>query len=385
MISSTEFLELRKDLERRDAVTKTVTLNQIDVSSDGIKHGYIKVQGQTVPVARSFFAKLAKTVNVNSSLASSFMKNDDDALYATLIKAIKQYKTIRAGNADQEYQLIADPQNREVTNIIRGGSGGRLSMATICDITEKILHDNPLISLESASTRAGLTQFNFVNDQAIGFAQAGPDEEFKFGFTINTTPTTTAFELYNHRLVCTNGMRINMGKGQVSGQVNINEGFNLRNLKPGNIEQFLNRIKHLNAQGFVPAGFQETLLRTQATKASFGELESAIATIMNEMPDNENAKDYKRLVSSYFPAFASTVERVSRAGMDIYQMNDRQKANIRTGMSTWDVINNLTFLGSNNSEFKISDPEGLKSQGGKLFNKAMTTGLDLQYATLQAI
>ena len=258
-------------------------------------------------------------------------------------------------------------------------------MATICDITEKILHDNPLISLESASTRAGLTQFNFVNDQAIGFAQAGPDEEFKFGFTINTTPTTTAFELYNHRLVCTNGMRINMGKGQVSGQVDINEGFNLRNLKPGNIEQFLNRIKHLNAQGFVPAGFQETLLRTQATKASFGELETAIATIMNEMPDNENAKDYKRLVGSYFPAFASTVERVSRAGMDIYQMNDRQKANIRTGMSTWDVINNLTFLGRNNSEFKIGDPEGLKSQGGKLFNKAMTTGLDLQYATLQAI
>lgn len=386
MISSTEFKDLRNDLINRDAVTKTVTLTQLDVTPDGIKNGYIKVQGQAVPVSRGFWSKLAKTVNVNSSLATSFMKNDDEVLYATLIKAIKQYKTIHTSKAQDEYQLIADPKDREVTNIVKGGSGGRLSMATICDITENILSDNPLISLESASSRGGVTQFNFINDNSIAFPDAGPDEEFKFGFTINTTPTTTNLELYNHRLICTNGMRVNMGRGAIADGVgSITENFNLRSLKPGNIEQFLNNVKSLNANGFVPMGFKEAMLRTQSTKASFGELESAIAMIMNELPDNESAKDYRKLVSNYFPAYGMTVDRIKRNGFDIYDMNDRQKTNIRTGMSVWDVINNLTFLGSNKSEFQIGDREGLKSQGGKLFNKAMTTGLDLQYAALQSI
>ena len=387
MISSTEFLELRKELIKRDAVTKTVTLSQLDVTPDGIRDDYLKVQGRVVSVSRGFWSKLAKTINVNSALATSFMKNDDEALYAMLIKAIKEYKTVRTSKSNDEYQLIADPETRTVHNIVKGGGGsGRLSMETICDITDNILTDNPLISLESAGSLGGETKFNFVNDTEIAFPDAGPDEEFKFGFTISTTPTTTGIELYNHRLVCTNGMRVNMGRGSIAGSLsNVSENFNLRSLRPGNIEQFMNNIKSLNAQGFIPTGFKDTLLRTQNTKASFGELESAIALVMKELPDNENAKDYKRLVSNYFPAYGMTVDRIRNNGLDIYEMNDRQKSNIRTGMSVWNVINNLTFLGSNKTDFTIGDREGLKSQGGKLFNKAMTTGLDLQYADLQSI
>ena len=176
-----------------------------------------------------------------------------------------------------------------------------------------------------------------------------------------------------------------MGQGQISNQVNINESFSLRSLKPGNIESFMNGIKNLKTEGFIPAGFRETLQQTQGTKASFLELENTISSIMNEFPDNESAKDYKKLVKSYFPAYGMAAQRVIKQGLDIYKLNDRQKSNIRTGMSIWDVINNLTFLGSNNSEFNINDTEGLKYQGGKLFNKAMTTGLDLQYAALQTI
>jgi hypothetical protein len=54
-------------------------------------------------------------------------------------------------------------------------------------------------------------------------------------------------------------------------------------------------------------------------------------------------------------------------------------------MSVWDVVNNLTFLGSNRNEFSIGNPEGLKSQGGKLLDKALNTGLDLQYSGLQQL
>jgi hypothetical protein len=386
MIQQQEFDTLKRDLISRDAMTKTVTLQQIDVTTNGIRDGFIKVQGQSVPVSKGFWAKLAKTVNVNSGLATSFMKNDDEQIYATLIKAIKQYKSIRSNNAQQQYQLIADPEKREVNNIVKGSSGGRLSMETICDISEKILNDNPNMALQSAGSHGGLTTFNFINSSPIKMEGLGADEEFNFGFTIKTTPTTTGLELYNQRLICANGMRLGLGNGAVAGNLaDVGEKFNLKSLKPGNIDQFLNQIKRIEATGFVPRGFREAIASSQSTRASFGELESGIALIMQQFPDAESAKDYRKLVTSYFPAFSSSAQRLAKTGLDPYKMNDRQKSNIKTGMSVWDVVNNLTFLGSNKSEFDIVNPESLKSQGGRLLNKAITTGLDLQYANLQTL
>jgi hypothetical protein len=386
MIDNQEWNRIKQDLISRDVMTKTVTLPQIDVTTNGIRDGYIKVQGNTLPVSRGFFSKLAKTVNVNSQLATSFMKNDDEQIYATLIKAIKQYKSIRAGASQQEYQLIADPVAHEVVNIVKGSSGGRLSMSTICDISERILNDNPDMALASAATHRGETSIHFINNKEIKIPGVGADEEFNFGFTINTTPTSTGLELYNHRLVCSNGMRMNMGRGVIAGNLGqITEGFSMRSLKAGSIDQFLNQVKRVEAQGFIPQGFKQAIKQTQSTRASFSELEGAIQLIMQEMPDQDSAKDYRNLVANYFPAYASTVDRIKRHGVDILQLNQNQKSNIKTGMSVWDVVNNLTFLGSNRNEFSIGNPEGLKSQGGKLLDKALNTGLDLQYSGLQQL
>lgn len=386
MIDNQEWNRIKQDLISRDVMTKTVTLPQIDVTTNGIRDGYIKVQGNVLPVSRGFFSKLAKTVNVNSQLATSFMKNDDEQIYATLIKAIKQYKSIRAGASQQEYQLIADPVAHEVVNIVKGSSGGRLSMSTICDISERILNDNPDMALAQAGTHRGETSIHFINNKEIKIPGVGADEEFNFGFTINTTATSTGLELYNHRLVCSNGMRMNMGRGAIAGNLGqITEGFSMRSLKAGSIDQFLNHVKRVEAQGFIPQGFKEAIKQTQATKASFAELEGAIQLIMQEMPDQDSAKDYRNLVANYFPAYASTVDRIAKHGVDILQLNQNQKSNIKTGMSVWDVVNNLTFLGSNRNEFHISNPEGLKSQGGKLLDKALNTGLDLQYSSLQQL
>ena len=386
MIDNQEWNRIKQDLISRDVMTKTVTLPQIDVTTNGIRDGYIKVQGNTLPVSRGFFSKLAKTVNVNSQLATSFMKNDDEQIYATLIKAIKQYKSIRAGASQQEYQLIADPVAHEVVNIVKGSSGGRLSMSTICDISERILNDNPDMALASAATHRGETSIHFINNKEIKIPGVGADEEFNFGFTINTTPTSTGLELYNHRLVCSNGMRMNMGRGVIAGNLGqITEGFSMRSLKAGSIDQFLNQVKRVEAQGFIPQGFKEAIKQTKSTRASFSELEGAIQLIMQEMPDQDSAKDYRNLVANYFPAYASTVDRIKRHGVDILQLNQNQKSNIKTGMSVWDVVNNLTFLGSNRSEFQIGNREGLKSQGGKLLDKALNTGLDLQYSSLQQL
>lgn len=385
MIDTQEFSRLKTELVNNDVITKQITLDKIDVTEDGIKNGYIRVEGSVLSVGPGFFQKMAKLINVNTKLASSFIKNDDQALYAILIKAIKQYKTIKGSASMDKYLLIADPVNHQVLDIVKGKASGRLSMSSICDITEKILNDNSHMSLESAGIHRGAASFNFINDNAIAFPDAGPDEEFKFGFSINTTPTTTKMSLYNQRLVCANGMTVNMGSGQIANQVNVADSFSLKSLSTGNLERFFNQIKTLNATGFVPPSFKEALISTQDTRASFAEIENVVGTIMNQMEDTDNPKFYKKLLDSYFPAFRHTVERAGKAGLDIYSMNSNQKSNIKTQMSIWDVVNNLTFLGSNKSEFDMVNKQALKTAGGQLFNKTLTTGLDLQYSKLQLI
>ena len=65
MIESTEFTEIRKDLESNDIITKRVTLDNIDITEDDIKNDTITVFGNRVSVGGSFFRKLAMLVNVN--------------------------------------------------------------------------------------------------------------------------------------------------------------------------------------------------------------------------------------------------------------------------------------------------------------------------------
>jgi len=49
-------------------------------------------------------------------------------------------------------------------------------------------------------------------------------------------------------------------------------------------------------------------------------------------------------------------------------------------MSVWDVVNSLTFLGSNNSGVPLENSHELKYSAGKLFAKGVKEGYDLEFA-----
>ena len=72
--------------------------------------------------------------------------------------------------------------------------------------------------------------------------------------------------------------------------------------------------------------------------------------------------------------------RVLRKGHDPLKLNDKQKGFIQTGMSIWDVVNSLTFLGSNNTGLPLENKHSLKEVAGRLFGKGTKDGYDLQFA-----
>ena len=72
--------------------------------------------------------------------------------------------------------------------------------------------------------------------------------------------------------------------------------------------------------------------------------------------------------------------RISKKGHDPLKMTDRQKAFVKTGMTIWDVVNSMTFLGSNNAGFPLENQHELKYRAGELFAKGTSQGYDLEFA-----
>jgi hypothetical protein len=54
-------------------------------------------------------------------------------------------------------------------------------------------------------------------------------------------------------------------------------------------------------------------------------------------------------------------------------------------MSIWDVVNSMTFLGSNNSGIPLSNQHELKANAGQLFAHGVRDGFDLEFAQFASL
>jgi hypothetical protein len=191
--------------------------------------------------------------------------------------------------------------------------------------------------------------------------------------------------MYNQRLVCTNGLRVSLGQGAIGGNrdIQFEERFRLGGTGAEDIRTFLNQIDQMNKAGFVPAGFSNALESAVNTKASLFEVEHAMigAQRLIQEDDPNLKKSYIDSVQrQYFHTYSDTMARIVSKGQDPMRLNDKQKSFVKTGMSIWDVVNSMTFLGSNNTGFPLDNKYLLKEEAGNLFGKGTKDGYDLQFA-----
>lgn len=383
-VNEEQFNKMREMLAAAECATKTVALSSIELDDSSIQKGYINIGGQPVAVGQAFFQKLAGMLKVNRSLTTEMIKNEDGKIAKSLINGLKDYRSAK-GSGD--VLLIANPNTREVIDICDPKRFRRLTNESVFDITTKIMNDNPKLTIESIDhhPHRGSSVINLLNSEEVGFPGAGKDEFFKFGFSIVQNSKDTFVEMYNQRLVCTNGLRISLGQGAIGGNrdIQFEERFRLNGTGAEDIRIFLNQIEAMNKAGFVPAGFQNALDSAVNTKASLFEIESAMLEaqrMVREDDPNLKTSYIDAIQRQYFHSYGDTMARVVRKGQDPMKLNDKQKSFIRTGMSIWDVVNSLTFLGSNNTGFPIEYKHQLKESAGKLFGKGTKDGYDLQFA-----
>jgi hypothetical protein len=389
-VTADQFQELRDHLEGAESVTKRVPISAISVDDDCMRNGQIRVNGQAVKVSNGFFNRLGSMLKINATLTRGMLQKGDHRIAAGLINGLKDYQSMNAKESD--VLLIANSVTREVVDICPPSRYRKVTNSTVLDVAERILNDNSNLIIETVdwNPNNGSLSLNLLNNEEIGFSQAGKDEFFKFGFSIIQTSRDTLVESYNQRLVCSNGLRVSLGEGAIGSQrgLNFEDRFRLTGTDAEDIRIFLNRIEAMKKAGFVSPAFNEAINRATGTQCSLAEVEAAARLAISKV-DEANPELKKQLQAGisrqWFHAYGDTMARITRKGQDPAALNARQKQFIKTGMTVWDVVNSLTFLGSNNSGFQLENQHELKYEAGRLFGKGSTEGYDLEFAQFASL
>lgn len=383
-ITSTQFDAIREVMVANEHATKQVPITAIKLNDRSFKTHQIEVGGISVKVSQGFFLKLAGLLKMNASLTREFIKNEDGKVAAAFMNALNEY---RRGVGAKDVLLIANTETKEVIDICDPKRYRRLTNDSLFDIAGKIMNEHPSLIIETIdhSPSGGSVSINLLNNEEVGFPGAGKDEFFKFGFSIIQSSKDTIIETYNTRLVCSNGLRVSLGAGNIGSNrdLHFEEKFRLSGTGAEDIRTFLNKVGDMKKQNFVPGAFASSLASAVNTKASLAEVEAAM--IMAQRKVREDDPQFKKnfidsLERNYFDGHKETMQRIMQKGVDPYKLNDKQKSMIKTGQSIWDVVNSMTYLGSNNSGIELADKWELKTHAGSLFAKGVNEGYDLQFA-----
>jgi len=387
-VNEARFLEIREQLSKAEHATKEVPLSSISVDEKSMRKGQILVGGTPITVNSYFFVRLASMLKLSTGLTHELLKNNDDKLAMHLINGLKDYRSSTKGG---NVLLIANPNTKEIVDICEPSKYRKLSNETVFDLTSRILNDHSNMIIESVDVdHRGRASINLLNNDEVGFANAGADEFFKFGFSIVQTSRDTYVEMYNQRLVCTNGLRASLGQGAIGGNrdIQFQETFKLQGHSAEDVKIFLNHIEQMKKANFVPTSFEATLMSAVNTKASLVEVQDALITAqrMVREPDENMKKAYlDTLDRKWFPGHADAMARIVKKGIDPTKLSEKQKSFIKTNMSVWDVVNSMTFLGSNNTGIPLDSKESLKATAGSLFGKGTKSGYDLQFAEFASL
>jgi len=373
MLSQAKFNEAKTAAIKHEPLTKPVMLSEIKLSDTSQKDGFIHLNDSRVPASGAFFKQLASLLNIGQNLNSKFEKHGDSQLGNKLMSAVKHYTERRGG--DVPLMMVADRDEKRVTGIVKADKFARISNETLFKTAEEILNEVPDMHIESIDSGGGRSSINLIHTSEVGFERLGKDEVFRFGISLVNTPTQTQVDDFFYRLVCANGA---VAKDMTA-------AFQLKQANAAGIAELFQSLKAYGKTGFVPRAFAERLERATSTRASLNEVQRAVDSVVGNLK-HEDPEMRKRLqegvISSHFPMYKSTLARVFSKGHNPEFLTDKQKSFIKTGMSVWDLVNELTWLGSHNTVEEYENRARFKATGGALFAKSNYDLEAAQFATV---
>jgi flagellin-specific chaperone FliS len=374
VLSAEQIAEAKRLAALRNPASKRIQLDEIELTEHSLanKTIVIKNDGQDVEVrvTEQFIRDLAKVLNINIKLQSTLNSDKEygQQMLTALMNGLKVFKAQR--DRDRGVTIVGDLGNMCFTNII-GGSLARISNEGIFEVAEELQRQYPGLQLIEAKVP------EIGNTVMIKLLAPNPvelvgdsKETFNFGLTLSNSNIHTFVGDFAYRLVCLNGM---MG-------MKSENNFKLKDVSTNGL---LDMHSHLNlaaSRRFMPLDFEENIIAAQEVYASLAELEEAYEYVKHQLNCPEDMRETYQiaLLRNHFSDLAQAWDRLKKKGVRLEDLDRKKKQYINSGMKMWDLINVITFLGSNSTGFDFVSKDKLQLYGGKL----MTKQADLKFMNL---
>ncbi len=359
-----QFANFANSIQNSKILSKDMPISNLGVEQIG-DESYISLTDsnkgaqklfRTTPEAvRAIASMIGVDTNLISKLENSMGKEATNKLLFLIKNALKQNDKIVRVVINFQTKTVVDVQEKPMPF---------LSTENFLNIVESKLTDGTEI-LNAGVDGNGTAQITIKSDK-WGFKLKGKrDEEFHIGMMLSNGITTGTFIApYFFRLVCSNGM-VREGK---SDQFSLA----LKGTKEDYIRDFITGVNALNFNNFDPSAFHDRVRYMENTRASFAELSKlrkASESVL-EYQGQEGKADANLLLEEYFPV-AELKALYAKKGIMFEDLTHNHHKNIKTKLTTWDLLNNLTDFASHDYGVEINQANRifLQKEAGKYMER----------------
>lgn len=353
MITQTQYNDFKQNALANQPLRKTVSLTDLRF----VTMDCIEFSGLKLGLSREALKNLLKIVGISLSGVEDLNASVGEEGAQKMLNAIKN--AIGSNNKTQ-VTLVVSP-DRIITRIAKENQSSLISADTYFETFDRLANQHDLkVHNMSFNKENGNIYINALANRNGEF-QVGnmKDEIFKTGMAFSRTMDGLLAEPYLDRMVCTNGMVTRA----------FDESFRLHNMTPKSWQDFYEHMERIEKAGFVPEKFAAKVIDASNTPASLLELERGLQLIKN----HSNVEDED--LEMFFRGTKKTYTALHSYGIDTERLHNGQKANVRTALSVWDVINGVTDFASHNYGFekKPNADRLMQVQAGDMLTKTFDT------------
>jgi len=352
MIAQKSYELFKEDALRKQPIRKRVQLSELKIISlDSIEYA-----GILLGIRRSALKDLISLIGFSVKGQTLLQNNTGEEASIKILNSLKNL----IARAKNEVEITVTP-DRIITQIRNNKDSSSISANAFFETAERLInvHDLDLTGMNFNESNGNI---NIQTISPNGDFQVGnfDEEQFKAGINISKSQGGIQANPYLNRLICSNGM--------VTTQ--FEEGFSLKSTDTKEWEQFYIHMTSLQKNGWAPAKFSQKVLEAKETAASYAELERGTHLILG----SSNCKEDD--LEMFFKGRKRTNIEFARNGIDLDKLNPKQKQNLRTSLSVWDVINGITDFASHNYGYeKKKNSDGhLQVSAGYMLCKELDSG-----------
>lgn len=325
-------------LNSHNIVRKTVALSDIDIVSDKI----IKYKDVDFKLSETGFKSLVRILGLTSGAVMKITDALGNNISTQLLSMMKK----SAKNSNESVCIIFNKKQFAITSFTKEATGV-LSNEAFFSLFENTMNNNPNLDIRNMSiSPEGNVDISVLNNNWEFDLKGFNDEYFKSGLTFLNSSDLTSVNAFNERLSCLNGM--------IADNLEGTSIYLSRN--SGNVDEFFDVVTNLKDLNGFESIFKSRIRSMMNTQASLDELTNVYNSFKYHTT-NYDDKFVKSQLESFIP-LNETKHAFRKENISLSKLSINEKKRIRTGITVWDLVNNMTDLSSHPEKY------GLKLRNG---------------------